>query len=61
MITTRGMVDVCSGKMTLDDVEREIAHYMAVKSPACMVVHICRKKGGYHATIWIPKKDFEKK
>lgn len=56
----RNMVDVCGGKMTLKDVEREVRHYM-LKSPTRMVVDIRRKKDGYHATIWIPKKCFEQK
>lgn len=60
MATTRGMVDVCGGKMTLDDVVREVGHYM-LKSPTRMMVDIRRKKDGYHAYIWIPKKCFDEK
>ena len=60
MADTRGMVDVCGGKMTLNDVVREIRHYM-LKSPTRLVVDIRRKKNGYHATIYIPKKCFDKK
>lgn len=56
----RNMVDVCGGKMTLDEVEREIKRYM-LKSPRRMVVDIRRRKDGYYTMIWIPKKDFEKK
>lgn len=66
MATTRGMVDVCGGKMTLDDVVREVRHYMALyaklgRPVTHMVVDIRRKKDGYHATIWIPKKCFDEK
>ena len=57
----RNMVDVCGGKMTLEDVEREVRYYMLQKSPRRMVVDIRRKKDGYHAMIWIPKKCFEAK
>ncbi|MCR4333926.1 MAG: hypothetical protein NUV60_02865 [Patescibacteria group bacterium] len=57
------MVDVSGGKMTLKEVEGEIRLMMNVFSPRRMVVDIRRVKarGGYHTTIWIPKKDFEKK
>lgn len=66
MATTRGMVDVCGGKMTLADVEREVRHYMMLYAKrelpiTRMVVDIRRRKDGYHATIWIPKKCFEGK
>jgi len=60
------MVDVCGGKMTLQEVVREIEYYLrrcVLKSPmrVRMIVDIRRKKDGYHATIWIPKKCFDEK
>ncbi len=61
MATTRGMVDVCGGKMKLSEIVREIRHYTLTKSPTRMVVDIRRKKDGYHAMIYIPKKCFEGK
>ena len=59
-MSMENMVDVCAGKMTLDDVVREIKRYM-LKSPGRMMVDIRRKEDGYYTIIWIPKKDFEKK
>ena len=53
------MVDICGGKMTLGDINKEIIHYMQ-RSPKRLIVDIKRKKNGYHATLWISKKDFEK-
>jgi len=64
MADTRGMVDVCGGKMTLSDVVREVRHYVMLYASlgrpiTRMVVDIRRKKDGYCAKIWIPKKCFE--
>ncbi len=56
----KGMVDVCGGKMTLKEVEREIFFYMYHKSPKCLIVDIQRKKNGYHATLWMSVNDFKK-
>ncbi len=57
----KNMVDVCGGKMTLKDVSREIFHYMYYKSPKRLIVDIKRKEDGYHATLWMSKKDFERR
>jgi len=55
-------VDVCAGKMTLEEVGKEIIHYM-LKSPENMIVTIERNDEvkGYYSTIYISKKDFEEK
>lgn len=54
------MVDVCSGKMTLNEAQREVFHYM-FKSPKRLIVDIQLKSDGYHVTIWMNKVDFKKK
>ena len=58
------LVDVCVGKMTLAEVEREIVHYM-MKSPKRLIVDIKLRtdvpEKGYHTSIWIDKKTFKKK
>jgi len=58
------MVDVCGGKMTLKEVEREIHNYM-LKSPSRLIVDIRLredvKKKGYYTTLWITRKDFKNK
>jgi hypothetical protein len=58
----KGLVDVVSGKMTLQDVEREIIHYM-MKSPKRLIVDIQRREDkdpkGYYVAVWMSKKDFK--
>ncbi len=56
----KGMIDVCAGKMSLKQAEREIAQYVYWYSPTRLMADIRRKKDGYHVTIWIPKKDFDR-
>lgn len=58
----KGMVNVCTGEMSLDGLSREIAYYMLKSKPSkCLVVKIKRKKMRYYVTIYIPKKDFDGK
>ena len=57
-VIMKNMVDVCAGKMTIQEVTRELIHYM-LKSPQRLVIDIKRKKGGYRTTIYIPLKDFK--
>jgi len=54
------MVDVCCGKMTLIEVEREIIHYM-MKSPTHLIIDITRKDNGYYTSIWIDGETFKEK
>ena len=62
LINLKNMVDICGGKMTLEDVGKEIKRYMITKSPKRMVVDIQRREGiGYYTLIYIPTKDFKKK
>jgi len=56
----RGYVDVAGGKMTLEEVKREIFFYMYHKSPKRLIVDIKRKKGGYFVKLWMWEKDFQK-
>lgn len=56
----KNMVDVCAGKMTIREVQREIYHYM-LKSPKRLIVDIKRKMGGYYTTLYITEKDFKRR
>jgi hypothetical protein len=55
-------VDICSGKMTLNDLSREIDFYMNYKTPNNMIITIERDNDikGYRSTIYLSKKDFKK-
>ena len=55
----KNMVDICGGKMTLSEVNREIAYYLP-RYPKRLVVDIRRRRNGYFVKIWIRKVDFEK-
>ena len=56
------MTDICAGRMTVEEINREINHYMICKTPSKMVITIERNKkiGGFYSAIYIPIKDFEK-
>jgi hypothetical protein len=56
------MVDVCGGPMlTIEELHREIDHYIQ-KYPEMLVVKLKKKKeGGYQFTLYITKEDFNKK
>jgi predicted translin family RNA/ssDNA-binding protein len=58
----KNWVDICGGKMTLDELAEEIKHYMYYKTPDNLIVTIERddKIKGYRSTIYLSKKDFEK-
>ena len=57
------MVDVCHGKMNIDELYREIAVYMGLYNPSKMIIDIERRddKKGYYSIIYIPKRDFWRK
>ena len=56
------MIDICSGKMTLAQLTKEIHHYMYMYEPTKMTIEIERddKLKGLRSTIYIPKDDFKK-
>ena len=56
------MVDVCGGPMlTIEELHREIDHYIN-KSPEMLVVKLIKRgDAGYQFTIYMSKKDFEEK
>ena len=57
----KGMVDVCVGPMSSEDIGREISHYLnSCKQPSKMVVKIERQELRYFVRIYIPIKDFQK-
>jgi len=53
----KDFVDVCGGRMTLKDVNREIIHYMLTYNPSRLIVDI-KKEDGYQVTIYIPTEEF---
>jgi len=55
------MVDVCGGPLTtMDELRREIEHYLD-KRPTKLVVKLKKRKDfRYHFTIWMTKEDFNK-
>jgi hypothetical protein len=57
----RGMVDVCGGKMDLKKVNREINYYVWNYKPRRIIIDIQRMEGGYYATLYIPRGDFNTK
>jgi len=59
-INLEGMVDVYGGRTRLGRVTEEIRHYFhQYRKLKHMVVDINENEDGYHATIYIPVKDFE--
>ena len=56
------MVDICRGKMTLKELNREIAFYMQQKNPELLVVTIEKNldRGGYISTLYVSRRDFFK-
>lgn len=52
-------VDVCSGKMTLVELNHEIINYMLNYHVVNMRVEIKRSDDGYRSTIYIPKKEWK--
>ena len=60
-LNLKGYTDICSGKMTLKQVNQEIIHYMCYKFPTRLIVDIQRREGGYYTQIWMPIKDFNRR
>jgi hypothetical protein len=56
----KNLVDVCAGPMTVDEIKRELTHYMN-KMPQKLIIDIDRREKGYYATLYITKRDFTKK
>ena len=53
----KDMTSICSGKMTLKEINQEIIKQMLrYEKIRKLVVKIKRQKNGYHATIYIDKK-----
>ena len=53
-------VDVVTGKMTLEEAKQEIFNYMLGRNPRRLVVDIRLMADGYHVTLWVSRRDFEK-
>ena len=62
MINKKKYIDVSSGKMTLEQLSKEIYNYMLWKNPQEMIITIKRDDniGGYRSIIYLTKEDFEK-
>ena len=56
------LVDVVTGKMTLAELNNEVARYMFDKQPDLLLITIERDDDlkGYRSTIYLTIKDFEK-
>ena len=56
------LVDVVSGKLTLVQLNREIAQYMLQKNPTLLLITIERDDTikGYRSTIYLTLEDFKK-
>ena len=57
----KGMVDVTGGKMTLDEVQREIARILINRRPSRLLIDLVLVKDkGWITRFWISDKDFKK-
>lgn len=59
-INLEGMVDICAGPMSVEQIQREVGHYMQ-RNPDRMIVDIKQRENDCYVSIYIPTKDFEKK
>jgi len=59
LVVGKMLVDVCGGPMTLEQINREVVHYMlGLHKPKRLIIDIKRRKKGYYAVIWMSRKDF---
>ena len=56
----KGYTDIVGGKMTMEEVAREIQELFRHRTPKRVIIDIKRKPNGYHTKIWIPIEDFHK-
>ena len=57
----KGMVDVTGGKMTLEEVQREIARILINRRPSRLLIDLVLVKGvGWITRFWISDEDFHK-